>query len=369
MRTRSIAAANAACSVLLALSALHGCSTGEDDSTHEQEPLGELQRAQIRRDPVLYADIRGVIDTATVERPEEVDLWTDAPERKIGRVLIGAPADAAEVDAYWMAGYSPRGLLVQAVVHDDVLVADSPYAWEDDSIELFLDANSSKGDQYDGRDDYHLVVRLSDPTIHLGTNSASDIRAIEVATSKTNAEHRITLFVPWERLGVSSEEGRAIGIDVHVNDDDDGGARDAKASTFASVDEAHRTPAAFGSLRLGLRTDVINGNRFLVTTVNANDGYHVPMSVWLQRCDQCKSVSGRSDNPLGQAILDGCKFHRPLISTPEPQELIMTAMYIQNVPIVGTRKVTLPGFTGRAGYCREHQASTALPIDFGSRGF
>ena len=51
-------------------------------------------------------------------------------------------------------------------------------------------------------------------------------------------------YHPWE------DDSVEVGIDVHVNDDDDLGARDTKLATFTNVDQSWQEPSLFGGLRL-----------------------------------------------------------------------------------------------------------------------
>jgi hypothetical protein len=46
--------------------------------------------------------------------------------------------------------------------------------------------------------------------------------------------------------------GRAIGIDVQINDDDSGNERDGKLAWHAKNDQSWKNPQAFGKLILGI---------------------------------------------------------------------------------------------------------------------
>ena len=51
-------------------------------------------------------------------------------------------------------------------------------------------------------------------------------------------------------LGTTPTVGKKIGLDVHVNDDDDGGDRDTKIMWFGTRDIAWQQPSAFGTAEL-----------------------------------------------------------------------------------------------------------------------
>ena len=128
---------------------------------------------------------------------------------------------------------------------------DSTGSWNDDNINIYLDGDNSKGSSYDGIDDYHLLIPLlsraaiaADPTttpptlaqnglpltIFQGQNSAT-LPEIEFGTCLCSAE-QATWEIKIPLAGVNIEINRPFGIDVQLDDDNDGGARDAKWGWF-----------------------------------------------------------------------------------------------------------------------------------------
>ncbi|HIP81169.1 MAG TPA: hypothetical protein EYH16_02005, partial [Leucothrix mucor] len=58
--------------------------------------------------------------------------------------------------------------------------------------------------------------------------------------------------IPWKTLGVKPIAGRVIGIDVQINDDDNGKERDGKIAWHAKKDNSWKSPQTFGRLVLGI---------------------------------------------------------------------------------------------------------------------
>ncbi len=151
----------------------------------------------------------------------------------------------------WAAVTDGETLFIALRIIDNSIQFDSgDMWWRDDAIELFIDGDNSKQpDNYDGLNDYHIGVRVEDLLLIRGGRSvglppnlvyelsagafdddiangayASDLDANGAPDVGFNLE----MAIPLEELGIDSDE--PFGINVHYNDDDNGGDRDAKYS-------------------------------------------------------------------------------------------------------------------------------------------
>ncbi|MGB1012262.1 MAG: sugar-binding protein [Thiolinea sp.] len=186
---------------------------------------------------VIKRDIRGPQQTET---------------HRLGSLIKGTLGSAKDLSAVWQASWNERVFNLTVEVGDDQLKEDSDQAWADDSVEVYIDANASRQDKYDGEDDFQLVFRMKDKAVGLGGNSPKrDISTVQYEMSATDTGYRLELSVPWELLGVEPVVGLKMGFDVHVNDDDNGHLRDAKMSWNAAVDQAWKNPGLFGEIKLG----------------------------------------------------------------------------------------------------------------------
>ena len=135
---------------------------------------------------------------------------------------------------------------------------DSVNIWDDDSIDVFIDVGYDQLDAY-GDDDYHRLFRFrdsaADPTID-GYNSASGMQTDYVSSYRhENSANSVYQHLYEIRVKLSSiglEAGDTFGLDLSVNDDDDGGARDTKRGWWAPSgrDEAWQRPRVFGKAKL-----------------------------------------------------------------------------------------------------------------------
>lgn len=73
---------------------------------------------------------------------------------------------------------------------------------------------------------------------------------VEFAVGRADVGYRVEVKFPWATLGTKPSPGTKIGLDVHVNDDDDGGDRDSKLTWHGKEDNAWQTPSALGTAEL-----------------------------------------------------------------------------------------------------------------------
>lgn len=125
---------------------------------------------------------------------------------------------------------------------------DSSGSWQDDSIEIFIDAGNEGASQYDGNDFQH-IIRFDGPG-QAGSNSASGIDLAWATSSTIDAvgENIATYEISIDLSSVGIRIGNRIGLDVQINDDDDGGDRDSKWAWWSPSgnDDAWLNPSLFG---------------------------------------------------------------------------------------------------------------------------
>ena len=123
---------------------------------------------------------------------------------------------------------------------------DSEELWNDDSVEIFIDGDNSKGDVYDGVDDFQVSLSVDsniDPVI-----SALSPPGLGIFHRASGIVMEIAINL--ESAGI--EIGRPFGFDVHINEDDNGGDRDAKWGWFekSGFDRSWRQPSVLGTCLL-----------------------------------------------------------------------------------------------------------------------
>lgn len=195
----------------------------------------------------------------------EDDVWSAAVRYKIGNVLYTPLSSPDDLSASFRALWDSENFYILVDVNDDVLVNDtnpgqwitlptgstvSDAWWYDDCVEVYIDADNSKSAQYDDDDaQYHFDWDRNNPTMGMYEDHGR-LENIEFAVLTTDKGYRTEIKLPWETLGITPSVGASIGGDIHINDDDDGGARDSKITCCDRQDNAWSTPRAFGNAEL-----------------------------------------------------------------------------------------------------------------------
>ena len=177
------------------------------------------------------------------------DLWSESRENKIGNVVYLPPSNDEDLSASYKAMWDEKNLYVLVDVTDDSLKNDSDEFWLDDSVEVFVDADNSKSGSY-GSNDFQYFFEWAEANPGLGESKQGRMSGVEFATVRTGRGYRMEIKFPWSTLGVEPSAGKKIGLDVHVNDDDDGGDRDTKVTWRGKEDNAWQTTEVLGTAEL-----------------------------------------------------------------------------------------------------------------------
>lgn len=238
----------------------------------------EKAKAQIPAD-VAKATTKPVIDGKIDE------VWAAAKSYDLKNNLYKPVTGPADCSASFKALYDADNLYILVDVNDDVLVHDSPEFYDDDSVEIFIDADNSKSNSYGPKDhSYYFVWDAAAPVMGKAGKPAND--GTQFAFAKTDTGYRLEVQFAWATLGAKPSPGMMFGLDVHVNDDDDGGTRDSKLTWHGKKDDAWQNPRAFGTAQLvGLigwwKLDETEGTVAADSSGNGHNGTLLGNPKWL----------------------------------------------------------------------------------------
>lgn len=175
-------------------------------------------------------------------------IWDQAVSYPLEE-YIGGVVSAADLSAEFGAIYNADYLTLYVDVTDDVAQRDSgnqPY--NDDAIEIFLDPDDSRGTTYDGND-IQIVVGRGDATYYAYRGGfAVTVTGLVLAQQENIGGYSLELRIPWSSIGMQGASGnQKIGIEIQVNDDDDGAARDHKIAWKDATDSSWNNPSLFGT--------------------------------------------------------------------------------------------------------------------------
>jgi hypothetical protein len=244
-----------------------------------------------------------VIQTATppIIDGNEDDVWSAAPLYKLNNVIYAPLSSPNDLAADFRALWDENNLYLLVDVIDDALVNDTrpdqlvtlptgstniPW-WYDDCVEVYIDADNSKSNQYDNDDSqYHFDWDREHSTMGVH-NEHGRMENVEFAMATTEKGYRTEIKFPWATLGGKPSAGASIGLDVHINDDDDGGERDTKITWADKQDNAWANPQAMGNGELaGLigwwKFDETEGTTAQDSSGNNHNGTLVGNAKWTQ---------------------------------------------------------------------------------------
>jgi len=180
-------------------------------------------------------------------------IWTNKAAMRLSNIVDGKINGGADLSAMWQTHWDNKFLYVRVDTIDDTFMRDSKNPWGDDSIELYIDADGSRSEKFDGKNDFHLIYRWKDKNVNLSKNSPHKRNLnIQQTMTRTNKGYSLETAIPWSTLGVKPIAGKSIGIDVQVNDDDSGNDRDGKLSWHSKNNNSWKDPSNFGRLVLGI---------------------------------------------------------------------------------------------------------------------
>ncbi|MCD6498680.1 MAG: hypothetical protein J7M25_10325 [Deltaproteobacteria bacterium] len=185
----------------------------------------------------------------TVDGAFDDPAWNKAPAFDVDKVIggtISSPSDlSASVRFLWDDDY----FYIALSVTDDVLVSDSGADYfQDDGLELYFDANNDKAKSY-GTNDFQWYFRHAEPIIKERHHDMT--QGVLFAQQDTSHGYAMEIGLPWANVGqILPISGGLIGLEVQVDDDDDGGARDKSVHLFSPLNETWHDPSTMGSVHL-----------------------------------------------------------------------------------------------------------------------
>ena len=189
----------------------------------------------------------GLVPIVRVTQPPSIDgqadeAWSAAVKRRLERSKGPVPR-SGDVQGSFRAAWDDTALYLLVEVLDDRRVRNQVNPWLDDSVEVYVDGDGSRGDAYDDRDDHQYVLAWNDPRVH--HPKGPDRPGLRFAQAEWEHGYRMEIALSWSAIGATRRPGDAIGLDVHVNDND-GTGREDKLMWSDAMDLAHGDPRRLG---------------------------------------------------------------------------------------------------------------------------
>ena len=190
----------------------------------------------------------------TVKLDGNLDDWS--------RVGVDKGVSPDDPDPSWRlaAVADDEWLYVAVDIRDDVIKTGETDDWNDDSVEIYIDANHARTETYEN-DDVQITIPavnielkdIQNPKL-LGSGGGAET-GTQAAVVKTATGWLVETAIPLKnnKWDIKPVYGKVIGFNVHLNDDDDGGGMDHKSS-WSDLDmdgTSWQNPSRFGDLIFG----------------------------------------------------------------------------------------------------------------------
>jgi endoglucanase len=174
-----------------------------------------------------------------VPRASEFGAFTPI-ERLVSGAAMPAPND---LSARWALRWDDAGLHGRVEVTDAVLRNQDGRPHHNDGVEIYLDPDNAKTLEYRADDVQIRIIRGGSVTAERGTMP----QGFSGTQREVAGGYVVDFTLP---LDAPTSGGAFIGIDVHVVDNDND-RREHKIGWAAEDDNAYRSPASLGTVRLG----------------------------------------------------------------------------------------------------------------------
>ncbi|OAS17909.1 endo-1,4-beta-xylanase [Paenibacillus oryzisoli] len=168
--------------------------------------------------------------------------WANAPVYTTD--VIVEQHNNAVAKAQLRAMWDVQNLYVYAIVLDSNLSDANANAWEQDSVEIFVDQNNGKTDIYQGDDGQYRINFKNGKTVGGHATSNNYTSATKIVDGGYVVEAAIALDT------ITPQAGNVIGFDLQVNNDQDGGSRDSVFSWNDPTGQSYQNTSRFGVLKL-----------------------------------------------------------------------------------------------------------------------
>lgn len=180
------------------------------------------------------------VKNGTPEIDGEIDdIWVSAEEAKTSVWVSGTSGSTAKFRTLWDEDY----LYVIAEVTDSLLSKKSANAYEQDSVEIFVDQNNAKTTYYEA-DDSQTRVNFDNEVSY-----NPQIEGFISKTSLTATGYIVEAAVPFTQL--EAKPGDILGFDLQVNNDEnDDGVRDSVSIWCDASGQSWQNVSGLGNIIL-----------------------------------------------------------------------------------------------------------------------
>ncbi len=211
-----------------------------DTTGAQATQTADYGRITLQQGPQVAKAIKG---TLTIDGKVDT-IWQKAPAITTSRQVSGTGGSTAQVRTMW----DGERLYILAEVKDKLLSASSANAYEQDSIEIFVDPNQGRTPYFEPGDDGQYRINYKGVQ---SVNPADQTNRLKSAAEVIPGGYRIEASIDWPKDAKPPVAGQWIGFDIQVNNDDTGnGKRDTVTIWNDLSGQSYQNTAGYGLLQL-----------------------------------------------------------------------------------------------------------------------
>jgi len=190
-------------------------------------PLADVLPTQSGQTLVSPAVVIKTSNTPVLDGQVQSQEWSQATKFSVSRQALSLPVGISGIRSErgvdsWNIGHDSQYLFINAIIPDRTPFKDSGIYQNDDSLEIFIDGGNQRSATYDN-DDSHFILR---DTGEIAGNFRPGISITHVRRYDNTAQvYRYEIQIRKDFLQLNHGE---FGFDMQVNNDQNGGERDAK---------------------------------------------------------------------------------------------------------------------------------------------
>lgn len=175
-------------------------------------------------------------------------IWDSVP--KVAPKIVkanGSPPPTITTHGTFQLMWDDHAIYILADIHDEALNASSPYHYEQDSIEIFMDEHHDKSLSYE-QDDVHFRVNFNNSR----SADNGDLNRFYTQTHLTE-----TGYVAQIRIALQGKPSnyQIVGFELQINIANALGKRVATINLFDATGNAYANPSLFGEVELVGKSD------------------------------------------------------------------------------------------------------------------
>ncbi|KRE96858.1 hypothetical protein ASG89_30460 [Paenibacillus sp. Soil766] len=177
--------------------------------------------------------------TPTIDGIADDAAWSQTPEMAVNRYQLAWQGASGVAKALW----DDHNLYVLIQVSNAELDKSSLNAYEQDSVEIFLDENNAKTSSYEADDGQYRINFDNEQSF----NPASKVTDFESKTHISGTNYTVEVKIPLKTITPDDES--KLGFDVQINDAKSG-ARQSVAAWNDTTGTGFQDTSVYGVLRL-----------------------------------------------------------------------------------------------------------------------